>query len=234
MAETIENKRYSHEENFTGLVADLTKAIPFTRIEENAEIKWYGDEAVRLWLNDNTCIHIEKTQYSSAMALFHKGAIVGDWMGENTSPERWGTLYLARTNTATLIAYDTTRGENLDLTSNYGGLIILSDAVNHRTGRKETVLSKVWFEGNNQQYYTYICASDTTAGIINPVLLETVETSNKLTVLSPIYSLDSATSLEGVYSTQTTQLSSTDLQICDCTFNGRKYFLMGRVIVPDE
>lgn len=224
MAEII-NETYG-EYGAKTLVADLQMLWEFTKVESDTIFN--GGVSVNLWVNDYTYLQIYDNQQSSpSIAIYHKGMLVDTITGSLES----GALYVAKTNSATILTY---QAKNTTNVTAHGSCIMIGKAENPQTGAEETVvaINKWELSSGLNKYYQYICASDTSSTAINKPKTSTHSDSiSRLTVLRPFTMDESSFVMKNVYSLINQQVIPF---IGNCTLNGRKFFAIGVVFAEDD
>jgi hypothetical protein len=221
MAEIL-NKQYYDDSGRNALIADLQTLWGFEKVEDDGT-------TAKLWINDKTYINIRIANHNPLVSLRHKGMTVGAEMGNtNGYSHVQSTLYAVKTNSATLLCFDTSSSTNVSWSGS--SVIVLGYATNHRRGDISPVAAMLYYQ--NSGYNKYICADDTSDTAISFSSSISVETNEKITVIEPFTAYDTATSLNDVYICKKTQMSS--LFKGDCTINGRSFYSFGWIFVDDK
>lgn len=191
----------------------------------------YGDIiAKQLYVNADTYIELyEGSATFVELNLFFKGQNVLSLGSANTDNRT--NLYVIKTNTATIIQYDS----NNKLTPIETTAIILSTATNHYTGIKEKVAS--WFKSPSMTTNNYnrscICSKEiSNSALTDSSVFAGISANSAVSSLCPFFSKQSQVTLDDVYLFTAYQPSA--FYRGDCTINGRRYYVCNLIAVLDE
>lgn len=140
-------------------------------------------------------------------------------------------LYVIKTNTATIIQYDS----NNKLTPIETPAIILSTATNHYTGIKEKVAS--YFKSPSMTTNNYnrscICSKEiNNSALTDSSVFAGISANSAVSALCPFFSPQSQVTLDDVY--LFTAYQPSNFYRGDCTINGRRYYVCNLIAVLDE
>lgn len=184
----------------------------------------------QLYVNADTYIELYKGSATFVkLNLYFKGQNVLSLGSANT--DNCTNLYIVKTNTATIIQYDS----NNKLTPIETTAIILSTATNHYTGIKEKVAS--YFKSPSMTTNNYNCSCICSKEINNSALTDSsvfagISANSAVSSLCPFFSKQSQVTLDDVYLFTAYQPSA--FYRGDCTINGRRYYVCNLIAVLDE
>jgi hypothetical protein len=191
----------------------------------------YGDIiAKQLYVNADTYIELYKGSATFVtLNLYFKGQNVLSLGSANT--ENCTNLYVIKTNTATIIQYDS----NNELTPIETPAIILSTATNHYTGIKEKVAS--YFKSPSMTTINYnrscICSKEiNNSALTDSSVFAGISANSAVSALCPFFSPQSQVTLDDVY--LFTAYQPSNFYRGDCTINGRRYYVCNLIAVLDE
>lgn len=191
----------------------------------------YGDIiAKQLYVNADTYIELYKGSATFVtLYLYFKGQNVLSLGSANNS--NCTNLYVIKTNTATIIQYDS----NNQVTPIETTAIILSTATNHYTGVKEKVAS--WFKSPSMTTNNYnrscICSKEiNNSALTDSSVFAGISANSAVSSLCPFFSKQSQVTLDDVY--LFTAYQPSELYRGDCTINGRRYYVCNLIAVLDE
>ena len=184
----------------------------------------------QLYVNADTYIELYKGSATFVtLNLYFKGQNVLSLGSANT--DNCTNLYIIKTNTATVIQYDSSnRVTPIETTA-----IILSTATNHYTGIKEKVVS--YFEApsfiTNGYNRTCICSKEiNNSALTDSSVFAGISANSAVSSLCPFFSKQSQTTLDDVF--LFTSYQPSELYRGDCTINGRRYYVCNLIAVLDE
>lgn len=183
-----------------------------------------------LYVNADTYIELHKGSATFVtLNLYFKRQNVLSLGSANT--DNCTNLYVIKTNTATIIQYDS----NNKLTPIDTTAIILSTATNHYTGIKEKVAS--YFEApsfiTNGYNRTCICSKEiNNSALTDSSVFAGISANSAVSALCPFFSKQSQVTLDDVF--LFTSYQPSELYRGDCTINGRRYYVCNLIAVLDE
>lgn len=183
-----------------------------------------------LYVNDDTYIELYKASATFVtLNLYFKEQKVLSLGSANT--DNCTNLYVIKTNTATIIQYDS----NNKLTPIDTTAIILSTATNHYTGIKEKVAS--WFKSPSMTTNSYnrscICSKEiNNSALTDSSVFAGISANSAVSALCPFFSPQSQVTLDDVY--LFTAYQPSNFYRGDCTINGRRYYVCNLIAVLDE
>lgn len=184
-----------------------------------------------LYVNADTYIELDKKGSATfvTLNLYFKGQNVLSLGSSNN--DNCTNLYVIKTNTATIIQYDS----NNKLTPIETTAIILSTATNHYTGIKEKVAS--YFKSPSMTTNSYnrscICSKEiNNSALTDSSVFAGISANSAVSSLCPFFSKQSQVTLDDVF--LFTSYQPSELYRGDCTINGRRYYVCNLIAVLDE
>ena len=184
----------------------------------------------QLYVNSETYIELYKGSATFVeLNLYFKSQNVLSLGSANT--DNCTNLYVIKTNTASIIQYDSTN----KLTPIETPAIILSTATNHYTGIKEKVAS--YFKSPSMTTNNYnrscICSKEiNNSALTDSSVFAGISANSAVSALCPFFSPQSQVTLDDVYLFTAYQPSA--FYRGDCTINGRRYYVCNLIAVLDE
>jgi len=190
------------------------------------------DEGIKLWVNDRTYLLIMQGTYSVGLELYFNGNLVGTKMGDhNTSGNKYNSIYVVKTNVATTIQF-TSSSDSKNTPSESSAAFIFSNGTNRQTGEIEKLASAIASVAFGGAVYTFICSKENVAANCSLDDGPSTRKGALLTTLTPFASMRSRVTLNDVYLVSLAQVTS--MYRGECTLNGRKYFMVGLIMILDE
>lgn len=190
------------------------------------------DEGVKLWVNDRTYLLIMQGTYSVGLKLYFNGNLVGTKMGDSTTiGNNYNSIYVVKTNVATTIQF-TSSSNSKTTPSESSAAFIFSNGTNRQTGEIEKVASAIGGVSFANPKSTFICSKENMASDCSFDSGVSSKSGSALTTLTPFASIRSRVTLNDVYLVSLAQVTS--MYRGECTLNGRKYFMIGLIMILDE
>lgn len=190
----------------------------------------------KLWVNDSTYLLIGAgtVNTSATLSLFFNGVQVGSTMGySSVNNAYYGLMHIVKTNSATVIQFGNTNADSITEVGITNGAFIFSNGINRVTGETEKLASYI----NSMTLQSgatanYVCSKDVITSTIDLSTVGVIYASHALTTMTPFTAKESRVALTDVYLCRNIQPSA--VYRGACTLNGRKYYMIGLIMLLDE
>ncbi len=190
----------------------------------------------KLWVNDRTYLLISAVDvnHAATLSLFFNNVQVGDTMGKTGSTSApYGLMHIVKTNSATVIQYVATVDVSVTEVVITRGAFIFSNGINRVTGETEKLASYInSMTLSSGSTANYVCSKDVITSTIELSTVGIVYASHALTTMTPFTAKQSRVALTDVYLCRNIQPSAAYRGAC--TLNGRKYYMIGLIMLLDE
>lgn len=224
IVKNVKFARYSGDVPPTDVLEVVQDMYDWEKIEEDGL-------SYKLWVNDTTYLLIENGNYntSAKLSLIFNGVQVGSKYGG----AHYGLMHIVKTNSATVIQFTYTNSDSATSVGITNGAFIFSNGINRVTGETEKLASYInSMTLSSGTTANYVCSKDVITSTIELSTIGVIYPSHALTTMTPFTAKESRVALTDVYLCRYIQPSA--VYRGACTLNGRKYYMIGLIMLLDE
>ncbi|MCM1224175.1 MAG: hypothetical protein NC548_57955 [Lachnospiraceae bacterium] len=212
---------------FAELVADVQEGWDWKSIdisEDGAQADFYVSDELLLRLSllngNNTYIYVINNGNSTTVISSSGGA-------SNIRTK------ITKTSSVFCISCTSSSARDILKPTDEQRIVAVGTATNQLTGAKETAVVYVLQPANNY-VQTMIASSDNSSAVISliPVVYLIQNVNAKITTMQNLFYKNSECIMDDVYILTSTQTPA--LAYGDCTFNGKKYYMQGCIMLADD